>query len=75
MTQRHYYRFFAQRNCCRLCWRRHRSVFCSQSFAGMGVVQSCLNKILRVMKREERTLFFMEKKIRGDSRRGTNVDE
>ena len=35
--------------------------FALSPLAGMGVVQSCLNKILRVMKREERTLFFMEK--------------
>ena len=35
--------------------------FALNPLAGMDLVQSCLNKILRVMKREERTLFFLEK--------------
>ena len=35
--------------------------FALSPLAGMDLVQSCLNKILRVMKREERTLFFLEK--------------
>jgi vacuolar fusion protein MON1 len=35
--------------------------FALSPLAEMDLVQSCLNKILRVMKREEKTLFFLEK--------------
>ena len=48
--------------------------FALSPLAGMGVVQSCLNKILRVMKAGRAHIVFYGK-IRGDSRCSTNVDE